>query len=78
MEIWKQLIPSNLWDEFFGLNLTNWLANNLDMRQRDSQRVLIFATAAWRIWTKRCNLVFQPDEICVSDQELLRNINVTV
>lgn len=77
MGICKQLISRNSWDEFFYMSLTDWLSSNLDMRKHERRSVVVFPTAAWRIWTKLCNAIFQPDEVCGSDYALVSNIVLT-
>ncbi|OMP10589.1 NADH:ubiquinone oxidoreductase [Corchorus olitorius] len=72
--IWKQLIPSLNWSSFFGFHLTEWLLNNLDIKTRERRSVVIFATALWRIWTRRCTYILEPDDGSASEQDMIRNI----
>ncbi|OMP01255.1 reverse transcriptase [Corchorus capsularis] len=75
--IWKQLVPSQNWSSFYGWDLTEWLLNNLDIKKGEARSVTIFATVLWRIWTQRCNYIFEPDDSSVSEQDMIRNICFT-
>lgn len=55
----KQLILQPHWHQFFGSSLQDWLRDNLDNKEHDWQYVVKFATACWRLWTRRCGLLFQ-------------------
>jgi len=47
---------------FFQVDLHTWLRNNLDLVDKSLFQVTLFATSLWRIWTRRCRIIFQPDE----------------
>lgn len=75
--LWKQVIPRDRWGHFFGATLQDWLWCNLDVKSKEIRTVVRFVTTAWRIWTRRCSFVFEPDEPSISECDLIRNINVT-
>ncbi|GER39043.1 ribonuclease H-like superfamily protein, partial [Striga asiatica] len=58
----EQWVPFDLWHEFFSADLQAWIDDNIVLKSMprvlDSDWRFIFATCLWRIWKRRCEVVF--------------------
>lgn len=63
MGIWKSLVPSTHWGEFFNSDISDWVLNNLQGKDPFTTSVslpwqMTFVVACWTIWRERNNVVF--------------------
>lgn len=71
-------VPCSLRLNFMHMEFSEWLNVNL-LQDANSGVIsnewkLLFMTAIWRLWTRRCRFVFQPDETDLSSSGLVESI----
>lgn len=76
--IWRAIIPFDLWGNFFGSDLLQWMDENL--KGKDFPEIMgscwerVFMAAIWRIWKRRCETVFSSDMRFLDGEQLLNVI----
>lgn len=63
VEVWKNLVPVNSWDEFFGADLNDWILSNMCSKAYSSHDdtlpwSIIFVTTCWCMWRERNEVIF--------------------
>ncbi|KAH9685635.1 putative ribonuclease H protein [Citrus sinensis] len=67
-QVWLRLVPNNLWNNFFDLDLTSWIyynLKNMGLIRRDEKWPCIFCVALWWIWYWQTQFIHNEANISV-------------
>ncbi|KAK4258548.1 hypothetical protein QN277_004989 [Acacia crassicarpa] len=65
-ELWRQIVPSHLWNTFTSLDLDSWMRWNLTSRggsQKSEEWKQLFAIICWWLWKRRNSFVFEDTSV---------------
>ncbi|CAA0835161.1 Polynucleotidyl transferase- ribonuclease H-like superfamily protein, partial [Striga hermonthica] len=79
--LWSLLVVSQQWSLFMNSSLREWLSINLfgglNLGPDSSSWHATFIAAIWRLWTRRCKFLFEPENTTLDAAMLVESIKRT-